>query len=212
MTRNAQRVTRAAVNTGSQFDQVALYAPDWCQWLAKWLLRLGPKPKALAPPPELDAGGKKIHYDAMRASVIMAVSASVIALASSHKLPVSTTYVGFAAVIATGLADRVMTRGDAHLKIGRAIWVVFSWFLAAVIAVVASAAVAGVIFKLEVAGLVLVFGANFTVRYFARIRSDAQEQRIHLDKPDVDEDEHFESGTLPTPPPEEPEQDADERS
>jgi len=201
-TRNAQRVTRAAVNTGSQFDQVALYAPNWCQRVAQFLLRMGPKPKALAPPPELSAGGKKIHYDAMRASVIMAISASVIALASSRGLPVSTTYVAFAAVVATGLADRVMTRGDAHLKIGRAIWVVFSWFASAAIAVFATAAVARVIFHLGLAGLAIGLGANLTIRYFAKRRSDAQEERVHL-RAGVDEDERFETGIDSRPPSEE---------
>ncbi len=34
-TENAQRVTRAQVNTGSQFDRVALYAPNWCRALAR---------------------------------------------------------------------------------------------------------------------------------------------------------------------------------
>ena len=203
-TRHAQRVTRAEVNTGSQFDQVALYAPNWCQGVAKFFLRLGgksreplPGTQELAPPPQLSASGKKIHYDALRAAVIMAISASVIALASSRGLPVSTTYVAFAAVVATGLADRVMTRGDAHLKIGRAIWVVFSWFSAAVIAMVATAAVARVVFHLGVAGLVVGLAANLTIRYFAKRRSDAQEQRVHL-RVGVDEDERFDRGETDT--------------
>jgi len=178
-TRHAQRVTRAAVNTGSQFDRVALYAPQWCQRIAMALIRLRPKGDALAPEPKLSERGKKVHYDALRASVIMAVSASVIALASGQGLPVSTTYVGFAAVVATGLADRVMARGDAELKIGRAIWVIFSWFLAAVIAMVATGCVANVIYHFSIAGLVIAGVANFTIRYVAKRRSDAQEERVH---------------------------------
>ncbi|HUT90363.1 MAG TPA: inorganic phosphate transporter [Thermoguttaceae bacterium] len=178
-TRHAQRVTRAEVNTGSQFDHVALYAPKWCQAVARGLLRLRPKGEALAPPPALSEQGKKIHYDAMRASVIMSVSASVIALASSRGLPVSTTYVAFAAVVATGLADRVMARGDADLKIGRAIWVITSWFLAALVAMGAAAVVARTVYHLEIAGLVIVLALNLAVRYFAKRRSDAQEERIH---------------------------------
>lgn len=178
-TRNAQRVTRAAVNTGSQFDRVALYAPVWCQRIAMFLLRLRPKGGALVPEPALTERGKKVHYDALRASVIMAVSASVIALASGQGLPVSTTYVGFAAVVATGLADRVMARGDAELKIGRAIWVIFSWFLAALIAVVATACVANIIYYFSLPGLLLAGGSNFAIRFIAKRRSDAQEARVH---------------------------------
>jgi phosphate/sulfate permease len=179
-TTHAQRVTRAEVNTGSQFGHVALYAPAWCQSLARALLRLRPQGRELAPEPEITQRGKKLHYDALRASVIMAVSASVIALASSHGLPVSTTYVAFAAVVATGLADRVMARGDAELKVGRAIWVIFSWFFAAFIAMVATAVVANVILYLTTTGLVLCLAANFTVRLVAKRRSDAQEKRVHL--------------------------------
>jgi hypothetical protein len=178
-TRHAQRVTRAEVNTGSQFDKVALYAPAWCQGLARWLLSFRPKGGDLAPPPALSRRGKKIHYDAVRASVIMSVSASVIALASSRGLPVSTTYVAFAAVIGTGLADRVMARGDADLKVGRAIWVIFSWFSAALIAMAATAVVARLVYRLEIVGLVLALALNLTVRYYAKRRADAQEQRVH---------------------------------
>jgi hypothetical protein len=178
-TRHAQRVTRAEVNTGSQFDKVALYAPAWCQGLARWLLSFRPKGRDLAPPPALSTRGKKIHYDAVRASVIMSVSASVIALASSRGLPVSTTYVAFAAVIGTGLADRVMARGDADLKVGRAIWVIFSWFSAALIAMAAAAVVARLVYHLEIFGLVIALGLNLTVRYYAKRRSDAQEERVH---------------------------------
>ncbi len=178
-TRHAQRVTRAAVNTGSQFDRVALYAPQWCQAVARRMLRFRPEGKALAPEPSLTERGKKVHYDALRASVIMAVSASVIALASGEGLPVSTTYVAFAAVVATGLADRVMARGDAELKIGRAIWVTLSWFLAALIAVVATAAVARLVYHLELWGLAAALLLNLGIRLFAKRRSDAQEERVH---------------------------------
>ena len=122
-TKSAQRVTRAAVNTGSQFDHIALYAPRWCRAIAKGLLRLRPGGPDLAPPPHLSEEGKRIHFDPLRAAVIMSVSASVIAFASSKGYPVSSTYVTFAAVVATGMGDRTMARGDADLKIGRAIWV-----------------------------------------------------------------------------------------
>ncbi|GAB6166907.1 hypothetical protein JCM19992_29070 [Thermostilla marina] len=179
-TRDAQRVTRAAVNTGSQFDKVALYAPNWCRAIARGILAVLPKRPELAPPPTKSPAGKKVHYDSLRAAVISSVSAGVIALASSRGLPVSTTYVAFAAVIATGLADRVLSRGDADLKIGRAIWVVFCWFLAAALAVVATAGVARIIFHMGIAGVAIAAGVNLAVRLYAKRRADAQEERVHL--------------------------------
>lgn len=182
-TRNAQRVTRAAVNTGSQFDQVALWAPQWCIKIAGMLIRpfvnRSEIKSDLAPSSEISDRGKKVHFDTLRASVIMAVSACVIAFASGRGLPVSTTYVAFAAVVATGWADRVFIHGDAKLKYGRAIWVVTSWFLAALIAMVGSAIVARVVFELEILGLILGIAANLGIRFYVDRRSLQHEKRFH---------------------------------
>lgn len=179
-TRNAQRVTRAAVNTGSQFDHIALYAPRWCRALARRFLPKGSgADQPLAPRPALDAAGKRMHFDPLRASVIMSISASVIAFASSRGLPVSTTYVAFAAVVATGMADRVMSYGDADLKIGRAIWVVTSWFLAAGIAMVAAGLAALAIIRLGLAGMAAVAASNFALRGVIRVRADRHERKHH---------------------------------
>lgn len=186
-TKYAQRVTRAQVNTGSQFDHVALYAPGWCRAIGRFLVRIRPKRPALAPEAELSPEGKKIHFDTLRASVITGVSASVIAFASGHKLPVSTTYVAFAAVLGTGLSDRVFARGDADLKIGRAIWVICCWFIAPVIAIVATGLVARLVYHLSVVGLVAAIALNFGVRYFFKRRSDAHEKRYHLSEDQADE-------------------------
>ncbi|MBN1910893.1 MAG: inorganic phosphate transporter [Pirellulales bacterium] len=175
----AQRVTRAEVNTGSQFDQVALYAPNWCRRLARLFLGWRKPQRALAPEVGLSEEGKKIHYDTLRASVITGVSASVIAFASGRGLPVSTTYVAFAAVLGTGLADRVFARGDADLKLGRAIWVISCWFIAPVIAIVATGCVALLVSKLAVGGLVLCIVLNLGVRTLFRHRADAHEKRYH---------------------------------
>ena len=181
-TRNAQRVTRAEVNTGSQHDQVALWAPNWCRALGRSFMRKESVEIEIAPPPSVNAAGKRLHYDTLRASVIMAVSGSVIAFASGKGLPVSTTYVAFAAVVATGWGDRVFHRGDADLKLGRAIWVVTSWFLAALVAVVASGVVAMVIYNFKIAGLVIALAANLLVRWYFAKRAEAHETKYHTSK------------------------------
>lgn len=181
LSRNAQRVTRAAANTGSQFDHVALWAPGWCKALARLILRKLPsRPSGpQAPAPSTTETGKKLHYDTLRASVIMSVSASVIAFASSRGLPVSTTYVAFAAVVATGMADRVFVRGDSELKIGRTIWVVSSWCISAVLAMVCSGLVARMIYTWGLWGLAVGILLNLVVRWWAKGHADAQDKRIH---------------------------------
>jgi len=180
LTKYAQRVTRAQVNTGSQFDHVALYAPGWCKAIARRLLGLGGgRRKALAPEPALTDAGKKVHYDTLRASVITGVSASVIAFASGRGLPVSTTYVAFAAVLGSGLADRVFARGDADTKVGRAIWVISCWFIAPLIAIVATGCVATLVYRLSTVGLVVCIVLNLVVRFVFKRRADAHERKYH---------------------------------
>jgi phosphate/sulfate permease len=177
-TRYAQRVTAAAASTGSQGDHVELWAPRWCLTLARVVLRWRRRAQSFAPRVPLTTTGEVVHYDALRASVIMAVSASVIATASDLAMPVSTTYVAFAAIVATGMADRIFQRGDSVLKLARAIWVVFSWFMGAAIAVVAGGLVAGGIYRLGVLGLAIALAVNLTVRRILKARSDAQEKRV----------------------------------
>ena len=191
-TKSAQRVTRAAVNTGSQFDHIALYAPGWCKALARRLLRLRPAGPDLAPPPQLTELGKRVHFDPLRAAVIMSVSASVIAFASSNGFPVSTTYVTFAAVVATGMGDRTMSRGDADLKIGRAIWVVFSWLFGGFLALAASAAVAWVLLQAGTVGVLLGLAGNLGLRAYVKLRSDRHEQHYH---PKLPAEQAFENQT-----------------
>ncbi len=178
-TQYAQRVTRAEVNTGSQYDHVALYAPRWCQWIARLMLRFQRSPTSLAPKPSLTESGKKTHYDTLRASVITGVSASVIAFASGRGLPVSTTYVAFAAVLGSGMADRVFARGDADRKVGRAIWVISCWFIAPVIAIVATGCVATLVYRLTLTGLFVCIVLNLAVRFAFKRRADAHENTYH---------------------------------
>ena len=181
-TKNATRVTRAGVRMGSQTERVNLYAPKWCMALARIFTRKPPEDRPLIPRSKPNQSGKRCHYDPVRASTIMAVSASVIALASSYKLPVSTTYVTFAAVIGTGIGDKVFQRGDAELKIARSIWVIISWFLAAAIAAVFTGLVCVVVYYsiasgLGVTGLVVMIVINLLLRRRFKRQGDAQIER-----------------------------------
>ena len=194
----AQRVTRAEVNTGSQFDHVALYAPQWCKALARISLRVFGRRDVLAPEPELTKEGKKVHYDALRASVITGVSASVIAFASGRGLPVSTTYVAFAAVLGTGMSDRVFARGDAETKLGRAAWVITCWFLSPMLAMVSTGCVALLIYHLSTAGLVLCIFLNLGARRFFHLRADSHERRYHAEA-EKGYDKPFVAGPIASP-------------
>ncbi len=178
-TKKAQRVTRAEVNVASQYDSVELYAPNWCKSCARLFVKNSGSDQPLSPAPSLDSRNKKMHYDPLRASVIMSVSASVIAFASGLGIPVSTTYVGFAAVLATGWGDRVFAGGDSEKKAGRAIWVIFCWFMGGFIAMVSAAFIAKIIFSWQLFGLALALFANLYTRWYFDKRSEAHERLHH---------------------------------
>ena len=99
-------------------------------------------------------------------------------------IPVSTTYVGFAAVLATGWGDKVFAGGDSEKKAGRAIWVIFCWFLGGAIAMSAAAVVAKMIHSWQLAGLAVAVAMNLFARWYFDRKSEDHEQKYHkTDKP-----------------------------
>lgn len=178
-TKNAVRVTKAGVEMGSHNDRVQLYAPQWCLALGERIARRRNREASLAPRPARSERGKRIHFDALRASTIMCVSASVIAFASSYGWPVSTTYVTFAAIVGSGMGDKIYGRGDAGLKVARSIWVFTSWFLAALIAATFTGIVCLVVAYTGIIGLVITLGINLYLRRQLKRRGDAQIARSH---------------------------------
>ncbi|MFQ5411987.1 MAG: inorganic phosphate transporter [Phycisphaerae bacterium] len=180
MSKNALRVTHTAVRSGSAGDHVKLWAPQWCIRLAGRILARQRAAPSLAPAVTKTQRGKTLHYDPLRACIIVCVSACVIATASALELPVSTTYVAFAAVVATGMADRIFARGDAALKMGRSIWVVFCWFAAAAMATVAAGATCLIVHYIGLIGMTLCVVANLFLRQIVKRRADAQEEQVRL--------------------------------
>ncbi len=74
---------------------------------------------------------KEISFDLVRASVNLAVSSSLIAFATSYKLPLSTTYVTFMVAMGSSLADRAWGRESAVYRITGVITVIGGWFFTA---------------------------------------------------------------------------------
>jgi len=81
-------------------------------------------------------------FDLLRASVNMFVASILISIATSLKLPLSTTYVTFMVAMGTSLADRAWGREDAVYRITGVITVISGWFFTAFIAFTASFLVA----------------------------------------------------------------------
>ena len=81
-------------------------------------------------------------FDMIRASVNLIVAGILISIATSLKLPLSTTYVTFMVAMGTSLADRAWGRESAVYRVAGVINVIGGWFLTAITAFLAAALVA----------------------------------------------------------------------
>lgn len=73
-------------------------------------------------------------YDLLRASVNLVVSALLIALGTSLKLPLSTTYVTFMVAMGSSFADRAWGRESAVYRVTGVLTVIGGWFITAALA------------------------------------------------------------------------------
>lgn len=73
-------------------------------------------------------------FDLIRASVNLVVASILIALATSLKLPLSTTYVTFMVAMGTSLSDKAWGRESAVFRVTGVLSVIGGWFLTALIA------------------------------------------------------------------------------
>lgn len=81
-------------------------------------------------------------YDQLRASVNLIIASILIAIGTSLKLPLSTTYVTFIVAMGTSLSDRAWGRESAVFRITGMISVIGGWLITAAVAFCISAIVA----------------------------------------------------------------------
>ncbi len=93
-------------------------------------------------------------FDKIRASVNLVVASILIAIGTSLKLPLSTTYVTFMVAMGTSLADGAWDRESAVYRISGVFAVVGGWFLTALIAFTVSGVIALLI---SLGGSILIF-------------------------------------------------------
>lgn len=141
-------------------------------------------------------------FDLVRASVNLAVASILIAIATSLKLPLSTTFVSFMVAMGTSLADRAWGRDSAAYRVAGVLSVLSGWFLTAIIAFLIAAFFAVLLSTfggLALALLIIMVGLAlyYTHRYHgtksfrdqkARARdSTAFEHQVHLLKTQMSE-------------------------
>ncbi len=95
-------------------------------------------------------------FDLIRASVNLVVASALIALATSYKLPLSTTYVTFMVAMGTSLADRAWGRESAVYRVTGVISVIGGWFFTALVAFTVAFVIA----------LIIAYGGALAIGFF----------------------------------------------
>ena len=127
--------------------------------------------------PEEETGAP---YDLIRGSVNLTVAALLISVATSWKLPLSTTYVTFMVAMGSSLADRAWGRDSAVYRITGVLTVIGGWFLTALAASIAAFLVAIVMAYGGFWGMVamIVIGGALLIKSTFFSHGDKQEIRL----------------------------------
>ena len=118
-------------------------------------------------------------FDMIRASVNMMVAAILISIATSFKLPLSTTYVTFMVAMGTSLSDRAWGSESAVYRVAGVLNVIGGWFFTAFIAFTADGVIA---FLIHLGGpttiAILIFTALLIlVRNYVSHRKELEEEK-----------------------------------
>ena len=106
----------------------------------------------------------KPSFDLIRASVNLMVASAVVSLATSYKLPLSTTYVTFMVAMGSSFSDQAWGRESAVYRVTGVLTVIGGWFMTAFIAFVVSFVFALILFHFQILGAVgLVAMAGFLI-------------------------------------------------
>jgi len=117
-------------------------------------------------------------FDLIRASINLVVAGILISIATSMKLPLSTTYVTFMVAMGTSLADRAWGRESAVYRVAGVLNVIGGWFFTAFSAFCAAGTLAFLIHlggpegRFGVVAILLIIAAGLLVRnYLAHKKS-----------------------------------------
>lgn len=126
-------------------------------------------------------------FDLIRASVNLSVASTLIALATTLKLPLSTTYVSFMVAMGSSLSDQAWGRDSAVYRIAGVLNVIGGWFMTALIAFTAAGIIAALLTYAPVGGLMaIIVVIGLAIRHTWKLHHDRD---LKLKKRDV-----FESG------------------
>ncbi len=187
--KKAHRVVKTSIDLSEQGETEERFKPNY---LSRTLVRAGGNTSDLISKilpdsintfiekqfivPQLPA--KKVNkadkpaFDVIRASINLMVASILISIATSYKLPLSTTYVTFMVAMGTSLADRAWGSESAVYRVAGVLNVIAGWFGTAIIAFLAAGTIAYLINISELMIAILLFIAIIImIRHYIRGKS-----------------------------------------
>ena len=198
----AKSVIKTSIDLSRQEETIERFEPNF---LSRFLVRAGTSFvenfSKITPKPILDFVDSqyikpKINtlilrkdrpaFDKIRASVNLVVAAILISVATSYKLPLSTTYVTFMVAMGTSLADKAWGSESAVYRVAGVINVIGGWLMTALIAFTASGVIVSILYYFEEIGLivlVILVGYVLTKNYFLhkeRRMKEIEEEELEM--------------------------------
>lgn len=130
----SRSIVRGTINISEAFNNIL--PKQFMEWSNKQFA----KPSVIAKTQDLPA------FDLVRAAVNLMVASVLISIATSMKLPLSTTYVTFMVAMGTSLADRAWGSESAVYRVAGVLNVIGGWFFTAFSAFIAAAIMAVILF------------------------------------------------------------------
>jgi len=146
LSKKAQNVVKTSVDLSRQDEGDEMFgSSSVARRLVRTSLRISGFFDALIPAKVKEAVGKRFDsseleleegaaFDMVRASVNLVLAGLLVAVGTSYKLPLSTTYVTFMVAMGASLADKAWTRESAVFRITGVLSVIGGWFLTAGVA------------------------------------------------------------------------------
>ncbi|MDR5591470.1 inorganic phosphate transporter [Christiangramia sp. SM2212] len=137
--------------------------------------------KSFEKPDEILIGDKAEEqpaFDMIRASINLTVAGVLISIATSYKLPLSTTYVTFMVAMGTSLADKAWGRESAVYRVAGVLNVIGGWFFTAFSAFTAAGILTYIIFlgKGPAIAILLLVAIGLLVRNYISHKNKTREK------------------------------------
>lgn len=164
----ARSLVRFSTNMSNNFSKILPLG------VKRWLDRRFNKEEAI-----IENGAA---FDLVRASVNLVLAGLLIAMGTSLKLPLSTTYVAFMVAMSSSLADRAWGRESAVFRVTGVLSVIGGWFITAGAAFIICFFVTlimfygGVIAMAVMIGVVVLMMIKNNIRYQKRVKSEKEDE------------------------------------